>query len=263
VAEIVVERDASVAVVRLNRPERGNSVTPDVVDELVALFEGLTGDADVRALVLTGTGTVFCAGADVQQMHAVFVSAGIDGICDYLSDVWMPAVQRLVRVLWSMPKPIVAALNGSATAGGLDFALTCDLRIASDRAKFAESYVNLGMVPVAGGLFLLPLTIGLSAATELLATGELIDARRALELGLVASLHSDTELLPVAKAAAARLGSAPADTFADTKRIARQRWLPELDRALEESLNADNRLIRTPLVRQRLISVMEKFSAQR
>ena len=161
---------------RLNRPDRGNSVTPDVVTRLGDAVRDLAETDEIGAVVLTGTGSVFCAGADVKDMFEIYSSDGADGLMEYLGVTWMPAVQRTVRLLWSAPKPLIAAYNGAATAGGLDFGLSCDVRLSARSARFAESYVNLGMVPVAGGAYLLPLLVGLSAATRMIASGAFIDA---------------------------------------------------------------------------------------
>jgi enoyl-CoA hydratase/carnithine racemase len=258
--EIVVERDGAVAVIRLNRPSRGNSVTPSVVARLGSTAAELAHDDHVRALVLTGTGRVFCAGADATEMHEVFREAGMDGLCDYLGDVWMPAVQTTVRTLWALEVPVVAAVNGAATAGGLDFSLTCDVRLAATGSRFAESYVNLGMVPVAGGAFLLPLQVGMQAATQMLVDGRLISSDRALALSLVSAVHEPAELVPAAVDLAASLATGPRATVAETKRILRRRWTPTLHDTLDESLQANIRLLRTPAVREALRGVLEKFS---
>ena len=214
----------------------------------------------VRAVVLTGTGSVFCAGADVREMYAVYRDDGADGLMDYLGDIWMPAVQRTVRALWAAPKPLVAAFNGAATAGGLDFGLTCDMRVAATNARFAESYVNLGMVPVAGGAYLLPRLVGHSAATELLASGRLIDATRAEDLGLVDEVCAPDDLLTRAAELAERLTAGPAATFAALKRVVRLAAGPELDAALRASLEANIALIARDDVRARILAVMERFS---
>jgi 2-(1,2-epoxy-1,2-dihydrophenyl)acetyl-CoA isomerase len=261
VPDIVVDRCDRIAVVRLNRPSRGNSVTPTVVAQLGDTVHELCRDESADGIVITGTGRVFCAGADVREMYHVFIDSGPDGLCGYLADVWMPAVQQTVRKLWHARKPVVAAVNGAATAGGLDFALTCDARIAVPSARFAESYANLGMVPVAGGGFLLPLVIGLPAATAMLASGELIDAERALQLALVESLHSPEQLVDAAAGLARRLASGPSTTFAEMKRIARQHATPQLEATLTESLQANISLIARDEVRQRIVAVMEKYVA--
>ena len=140
---------------------------------------------------------------------------------DYLGATWMPAVQRTVRLLWSAPKPLVAAYNGSATAGGLDFGLSCDVRLAARSARFAESYVNLGMVPVAGGAYLLPLLIGLPAATRMIASGAIIDAEEALRLGMVAEVCNDDDLVARAHEVALEMTHGPSSTFARAKKVAR------------------------------------------
>ena len=186
--DVVVSVDDGIGVVRLNRPDRSNSVTPAVVTRMGDAVAELAEAGDVRAVVLTGTGKVFCAGADVREMFDVYNADGADGLMTYLAETWMPAVQRTVRLLWSAPLPVVAAYNGSATAGGLDFGLACDTRVAASTATFAESYVNLGMVPVAGGAYLLPSLIGLAPASRMIATGEFISADTALQLGMVAEV---------------------------------------------------------------------------
>ena len=145
--DIVISSADGVGTVRLNRPDRGNSVTPDVVTRMGEAVHDLAETDGIGAVVLTGTGKVFCAGADVREMFDVYHADGPDGLMGYLADTWMPAVQRTVRQLWNAPVPVVAAYNGAATAGGLDFGLACDVRIAASTARFAESYVNLGHGP--------------------------------------------------------------------------------------------------------------------
>lgn len=257
--DIVIERLDDVAVVRLNRPDRGNSVTPDVVTQLGDAVLSASQDDTVRGVVITGTGRVFCAGADVQEMHAVYLESGIDGLCDYLADTWMPAVQKTVRKLWSCDKPTVAAINGAATAGGLDFALTCDARVAAPSARFAESYVNLGMVPVAGGAFLLPYTVGAPAAMKMLASGKLIDAAAALEIGLIESIEEPEALVERAAGLARNLATGPHQTFAALKRVARREATQQLETTLVESLAANISLNGTSEVRAGIIAVMEKY----
>ena len=258
--EIHTSVDGVVGLIRINRPDRGNSVTPAVVTALGDAAREMEERDEVRAIVLTGTGAVFCAGADVQEMYEVQQADGPDGLMTYLADVWMPAVQRTVRSLWATTKPIVAAYNGAATAGGLDFGLTCDVRIAADTARFAESYVNLGMVPVAGGAYLLPLTVGRSNAMQMLTSGDLIDADRALAIGLVSEVVPAAEIGERARVLAERLGRAPAATQAAVKTVARPGQTEDLDRALQLSLATNIDLIGRAEVRGRILAVMERYS---
>lgn len=249
-----------IGTVRLNRPTRGNSVTPDVVTRLGDAVQAFCETEDIKAVVLTGTGSVFCAGADVKDMFEVQSADGPDGLMNYLGETWMPAVQRTVRQLWSAPKPIIAAYNGSATAGGLDFGLSCDVRLASRSARFAESYVNLGMVPVAGGAYLLPSLIGLSAGTRLIASGAFIDAEQALTLGMLAEVCDDEGLAARAHEVALEMTHGPSATFARAKKVARAASTVELEAALQESLAANIDLIALPEVRSQILNVMEKYS---
>ena len=256
----MITTEDGVGTVRLNRPTRGNSVTPDVVTRMGEAVQELCDTDGIGAVVLTGTGSVFCAGADVKEMFAVYTADGPDGLMDYLAVTWMPAVQRTVRLLWSAPRPLIAAYNGSATAGGLDFGLSCDVRLASEGARFAESYVNLGMVPVAGGAYLLPALIGLPAATTMMATGAFIDAARALELGMVAEVCGDDALLPRAREVAREMMHGPSATFASAKTVARAAATVELESALQASLAANIDLIARPEVRSRILDVMETYA---
>lgn len=259
--DVIVESDGPIGTVRLNRPDRANSVTPEVV---AAMGNGVAELADsdgVRAVVLTGTGSTFCAGADVQEMHAVYRSDGADGLMDYLADVWMPAVQTAVRGIWNAPVPVVAAINGAATAGGLDFSLACDARIAASTARFAESYVNLGMVPVAGGAYLLPAVVGLPAATPMLASGELVDAGHAERIGLVGEVCDPGELPARARSLAEQLSQGPAATFASLKQVLRTHHGAGFEQALQDSYRTNVDLIARPEVRDRIVAIMEKYSA--
>ena len=260
--DVVVSVDDGIGVVRLNRPDRGNSVTPAVVTRMGDAVAELAETGGVRAVVLTGTGKVFCAGADVREMFDVYNADGADGLMTYLAETWMPAVQRTVRLLWSAPLPVVAAYNGSATAGGLDFGLACDTRLAASTATFAESYVNLGMVPVAGGAYLLPSLIGLAPASRMIATGEFISADTALQLGMVAEVCDASLLAQRATEIAREMTHGPARTYARAKQVARARATKDLDTALQASLAANIELIALAEVRDRIVNVMERYSVR-
>ena len=195
-------------------------------------------------------------------MFDVYNADGADGLMTYLAETWMPAVQRTVRLLWSAPLPVVAAYNGSATAGGLDFGLACDTRLAASTATFAESYVNLGMVPVAGGAYLLPSLIGLAPASRMIATGEFISADTALQLGMVAEVCDASLLAQRATEIAREMTHGPARTYARAKQVARARATEDLDTALQASLAANIELIALAEVRDRIVNVMERYSVR-
>lgn len=259
-ADIVVSKTNGIGTVRLNRPRRGNSVTPDVVTRMGDAVGELAETDGVDAIVLTGTGKVFCAGADVQEMFCVYTADGADGLMTYLSETWMPAVQQTVRRLWYASAPVIAAYNGAATAGGLDFGLACDLRLAADSARFAESYVNLGMIPVAGGAFLLPTLIGQAAAARMIGMGTFVGAQEALRLGLVEEIHPADELGDRAHQLAISMTRGPAATYSKAKSVMRAAHTPGLEDALDRSLTANVELLARQEVRESVLAVMERFS---
>lgn len=261
--DVLVEVADSIGWVRLNRPRRANSVTPATIEQLRGAITELADDGRARSIVLTGVGTVFCSGADVQEMYQVQIADGPDGLMSYLSEVWMPAVQDLVRAIWYSSKPIVAAFNGTATAGGLDFGLACDARVAAEGARFGESYINLGLVPVAGGAFLLPAVIGQSAAAELLASARLIDSREARELRLVNSVFPAEALEAAAAELAASMGRGPAASVAHIKHISRAALSDSFEAALRASYEANTDLISRSDVRAKILEVMQRYTGDR
>jgi enoyl-CoA hydratase/carnithine racemase len=179
-SEVLVERDAHVAVVTLNRPERLNAISAPMLarlsDELVALDR----DTEVRAIVLTGAGRGFCAGLDLQDAAAGSGIGGGGGLPASLELRNAPPV-----VLHGMDKPTICALNGGAAGYGMDLALGCDLRIAAENAKLAAAFTRRGVLPESGGTWLLPRLVGWSRAAEIIFTGRTLSASDCLELGLV------------------------------------------------------------------------------
>tara|TARA_R110000772_G_scaffold268678_1_gene397371 strand:+ start:3215 stop:3769 length:555 start_codon:yes stop_codon:yes gene_type:complete len=179
---IIVTRPADgVAQIVLNRPERGNGVVPEMAADLIDALNQLEADDDVRVLILTGAGKQFCSGADLIEFRKYLAEEHSAEQEPYNARVLWPVTQKLV----SSRLPVVAAINGGATAGGLDLALACDIRIASARAKMGETYIKLGLNPGNGGTYFLPRLVGSGMAAEMALTGDIIDAERALEIGLV------------------------------------------------------------------------------
>jgi len=180
VSEVLVERDGHVAVVTLNRPERLNAISGPMLEKLSDDLVELDRDAGVRAIVLTGAGRGFCAGLDLQDAAS---GSGIGG------DAGMPASLELRTappvVLHGMDTPTICALNGGAAGYGMDLALGCDLRIASENAKLAAAFTRRGVLPESGGTWLLPRLVGWSRAAEIIFTGRTLDAAQCLEIGLV------------------------------------------------------------------------------
>jgi enoyl-CoA hydratase/carnithine racemase len=203
--------------ITIDRPERRNALSPEMIDDLIEVIDGFAAQSEARVLVVTGSGTIFCSGVDVSHRRDGGVTPAME-----LKDNLARHIQRLILTLHQIDKPTIAAINGAAAGGGLDLALVCDFRIASSSARFAESYVRLGRVPALGGCFLLPQLVGRSNALEMLLTGEFIGAERALSWGLVNRVVSDAELSEHAVDFARQLAGGPPLALQMIKRAVRR-----------------------------------------
>jgi len=207
---IALQAHDGIATLTLNRPEKRNAITDAMRSEFIAALEQVAADSAIRALVLTGTGKGFCAGGDVagmqRRMDAPAGDVGFNG--------WtrQQRVHHSVSLLHTLPKPVIAAVNGSANGLGADMALACDFVLASEEASFAWSYIKRGLIPDGGGMYFLPRRVGLSRAKELIFTGRKVDAAEALQLGIADRVSPADALLADAQAWARELsqGSAPA-----------------------------------------------------
>ena len=215
----------------LNRPDHANGVVPEMANDLMRALDDLEQDRSVRVLVLTGAGRQFCAGADLKAMKAFLDERLHIEQEPYNARVLFPVTQRLV----ACRMPIVAAINGGATAGGLDLALACDIRIASRRAKMGETYIKVGLAPGNGGTYFLPRLVGTGMAAELAYTGDVIDAERALAIGLVNRVVEPDDLLTESIALAASIAEKPRLALEATKQALRTSWHTDLAGSLAAS----------------------------
>jgi 2-(1,2-epoxy-1,2-dihydrophenyl)acetyl-CoA isomerase len=198
-----------VGVVTLNRPDRLNLMSLAMREELRECFEHVRDDPDVRAVVITGSGSAFSAGGDMNDF--------LERDAEALHLLMREKSHRWFEALWRLPKPTIAAVNGVAGGGGTNLILACDFVVASEQARFGETFVRVGLVPDLGGLFLLPRSVGLHRAKALCLSGEVIDAARAHELGIVHRVVAHDELLPTALELARGLAAGPAHVYAATK----------------------------------------------
>lgn len=243
-----------VATITLNRPQFANGVVPESVRDLLAALDDLENDPSIRALVLTGAGRQFCAGADLHLMKR------------YLAEVYPVTKEPLnARVLFPLVHrlsasrlPVVAAINGAATAGGLDLALACDIRIASSRAKMGETYIKVGLTPATGGTYFLPRLVGSGMAAELALTGDIVDAARALDIGLVNRVVEPEELMDAAVGLAATIASRPRQAVEATKNALRASWSHDLVSSTTAGFWAASALFGTDDVREGVDAALEK-----
>ncbi|MCU1481270.1 MAG: paaG2 [Subtercola sp.] len=228
----------TIGVIALNRPDRANAFTPEMARELRDALDWASSSDQVKAIVLTGTGKQFCAGMDatvvaqIAQAHERG-SSGATALQSTLLEV-----QRATLALSAVRKPVVAAINGSAAAGGLDIALACDYRIASSAATFVQSYARLGLPPLNGSTFFLGRLISRSAAFRLLSTAESLTADQALSLGIVDRVYAPEDVLDEAIDLAERMSIASPELVSHLKDEFDHQYEGELAATLERAFRA-------------------------
>jgi enoyl-CoA hydratase/carnithine racemase len=219
---ILVNRDGPIATVTLNQPERRNPISDtDMVDALVGAMTTLDQDITVRVVILTGAGTAFSSGGDVKKMAKGGGGVRADNPAETRRN-YKYGIQRLPLMFQALDVPVIAAVNGAAVGAGCDLACMCDIRIAGESARFAESFVKLGIIPGDGGAWLLPRIIGFPRATELALTGEMINAQTALSIGLVTHVVPDDHLREKALEIAQKIAANPPHGVRMAKRLLRQ-----------------------------------------
>ncbi|MDC2959803.1 enoyl-CoA hydratase-related protein [Streptomyces gilvifuscus] len=206
--------DAGVAHLTLDRPEALNALTPDQRELLIELLADASADPGVRAVVVTGSGRGFCAGADLRGG-----AAGGERVAGDVARMIRTGAQRLIAAVLDCEKPVIAAVNGTAAGLGAHLALACDLVLAAESAKFIEVFVRRGLVPDGGGAYLLPRLIGPHRAKELMFFGDALSATDAERIGLVNRVVPDAELDKSARDWAARLAVGPTRALALTKQL--------------------------------------------
>jgi len=224
---IVTERQDGIVIWRLNRPEVRNAISDlDVIDALVDLAEQAQNDKTVRAVVLTGNGSAFSSGGNVKNIRTELTDSAMTP--GELADWYVKGIQRIPLALYQLDVPVIAAVNGPAIGAGCDLACMCDIRIAAESARFAESFVKLGLIPGDGGAWLLPRTVGMSKACEMAFTGDLLDAREALACGLVSKIVPDDQLMAEALNLARRIAANPPLSVRMAKQLLREGQRTEL-----------------------------------
>jgi enoyl-CoA hydratase/carnithine racemase len=215
----------------IDLPEVGNAITDkNVIAAFESGVEAANRDNSISAVILTGAGKIFSAGGNVKEMADRQGMFGLDAIDQRRA--YIDGIQRIPRALGRLEVPLIAAVNGAAIGAGCDLAMMCDIRIASERASFAESFVQLGLIPGDGGTWFLPRAVGYARAAEMTFTGERIDAATALEWGLVSRVVAHDELLSEARALADRISVNPPHALRMAKRLLQESISGSLDSTL-------------------------------
>jgi enoyl-CoA hydratase/carnithine racemase len=249
-----LEQDGPLLRLTLDRPQRLNALTFDVYRELTETFRSLRARSDVRVVVITGTGRAFCTGGDVQDIIGELLHRDRDGLLEFTR-----LTCELIRVMRDAPCPVVASLNGTAAGAGAVIALASDLRVAAATARIAFLFVKVGLSGAdMGAAWLLPRLVGLGRATELLMTGEFLDAAEALRIGLYNRVVAPERLAAETETVVQGLLRAPAAALAATKRALEREAHMDLHRALEEEALVQAELMAGPDFREGFAAFMEK-----
>jgi enoyl-CoA hydratase/carnithine racemase len=228
------EKSGATAVLTLARPENRNAITgPEMLSEIISAIDDAENDSVVGVLVITGEGPAFSAGGNIKDMAdrtGLFA-----GTAEEMTEGYRSTIQQLTRTVLSVDLATIAAVNGAAVGAGFDLVLGCDLRIGSTDARFAHTFVDLGIIPGDGGAWLLPRCIGWQRAAELAFTGRTVDAAEALDLGILLEVTTPEQLLPRARELADLIAAKPAHSVRLAKRLLRQARSMDLDGFLELS----------------------------
>ena len=247
-----VKMENGVAVVTLNRPEALNAIDTQMHSELSTIFVDLNRDTEVKAVVVTGAGKAFSAGGDINWMREM---AAADAT--YVKTL-MAEGRQVVYSILDLEVPIIAAVNGPAIGLGATVALFCDIIIASDKARFGDPHVTVGLVAGDGGAVIWPLLVGMARAKEYLMTGDTVDAKEAERIGLINRVVTEQELMPAALALANRLASGPTLAISWTKMAVNKLLKREANLILDASFAWENHCFYSEDFREATAAFLEK-----
>lgn len=255
-----IQRDGSILTLTMSQPETRNALTGNTaVEEFVQVCDDIRKDPSVRVVILTAEGPIFSSGGNVKDMKRFFDEALTP---DLIREEYRQGIQRIPKALYNLDVPIICAVNGPAIGAGLDLTCMCDIRIASEKATFAESFVRVGIVPGDGGAWLLPRAVGMSKASEMAFTGETLTAEQALGCGLVSRVVPDESLQDEARALASKIAANPGAVLRMTKRLLREGERSSLESLLEISASYQALAHKTADHREAVTAFIEKRTPQ-
>jgi enoyl-CoA hydratase len=251
VKNLILTKENRVALLKLNRPDVRNALDGETYQEFAMAIEEIKNDTQLRAVVITGEGKSFCAGLDLK-----FAAT----LKDYSPLQLISFIKYLQKIFTfeSIDKPVISAVNGYAIGNGCDMALASDIIIASEQAKFSMAYTNLGLIPDLGGTFRLPRLVGPAIAKEMILTGDMIDARRAFELGMVNKVVSSDKLMEEAMAMAQKLAKRSPIALAMAKKAINSGLNTDISSSLDLEIALQNICIRSNDLMEAFISAIEK-----
>jgi methylglutaconyl-CoA hydratase len=248
---LLVEHPDAVATITLNRPDKRNAITTTMMAELQTALDAIEKNHSVRVVILTGAGTCFCAGMDLEMLAAIAQQSPTENQED------SRRIAKMLRRIWSYPRPLIAAVNGAAYAGGCGIATLCDFTLATPEAKFGYTEVKIGFLPAIVSVFLTR-QIGEKRSRDLLLTGRIIQAQEAKEFGMVTDVVAADRLLDRAKELAAELIAASPSSLARAKHLLVSAAAPGIDHDLERAILENARIRCTPDFKEGVASFLEK-----
>jgi methylglutaconyl-CoA hydratase len=252
---LTLDRKGPVAVLTLNRPDKRNAISYELIDELLRALSDVQDSPDSQVLIVTGAGRAFCSGMDLDNLRRLAKRSEQENFGD------SQTMARLFRALYEFPKVTIAAVNGPAIAGGCGLATLCDFTLASSEAKFGYTEVRIGFVPAIVSAFLLR-QVGEKQARDLLLTGRIIGAEEAFRLGLVNEVVAPDHLLQRARALANSLLENSPASLAATKRLLKYYAAPELDTRIADAVDENARIRTTTDFHEGITSFLEKRKPQ-
>jgi enoyl-CoA hydratase/carnithine racemase len=250
------QKDGGIVTLTMDHPESRNALTGNtMVDEFVDACARITADTSVKVVVVTGAGSVFSSGGNVKDLKR-FADHEVAPVA--IRDWYQTGIQRLPLALYNLDVPTIAAVNGGAIGAGCDLACMCDIRIAAQSAKFAESFIQVGLVPGDGGAWFLQRIVGSSKAAEMTFTGDQIDAKDALKCGLVSQVVPLELLMDAAYSLAKRIARNPGATLRLSKKLMRESGHMRLESLLEISASYQALAQMTPEHREAVYAFIEK-----
>jgi enoyl-CoA hydratase/carnithine racemase len=250
---VILEKKERVGLITLNRPEKMNAFGGRMRQEIAEVVDDVCNDKEVRVIVITGAGKAFCVGGDVSE----FVSGETKALTEALPSE-RPAMSQIVLALNRVEKPVIAAVNGVAAGGGVNLALACDIRIASEKARFAQVFTRRGVHPDWGGIYFLPRLVGYAKAAELIFSGEIIDAQEAYKLGMVNQLVPHDQLMEASNKMATRMAKNAPIPIAFAKRGLQNFYKWDLAQALDYESYVLGVTMRTEDIKEGFTAFLEK-----
>lgn len=250
---VLTSTQNGVLTITLNRPENLNALSPRMMNEFRKVLNDATESREIRAVIITGAGRAFCAGGDASSDIKVVGKLSLDGWRKYHRHVY-----QVVKLITQMKKPVVAAVNGVAVGGGCDLAMACDVRIASEDAKFGMFYTRMGILPGWGGTYFMPRQIGVGMAKLLILTGDLIDAREAERIGLVEKVVTRDEFEVAVADLAQKLANGPTVAIGQAKIAINKSHQMDLQQTLDYITEAMYPLLSTSDYKEACAAFFEK-----